>query len=318
MSTYDSILLIAFGGPEKPADVRPFLANVVRGRPVPPERLDVVAHHYEIMGGRSPLNERTFEQAAALRLRLRDEGPDLPVYVGMRNWTPYLKETLDRMRSDGCRRAIGFILSAQQSEAGWERYQRNVAEARAAVGAAAPAVDFTGGWALHPLFIEAAAARVTEALAQLPAANRSAARLIFTAHSIPTAMAARSPYVAQVTEGGRLVAERVRMPRWQIAFQSRSGNPREPWLEPDINDALRGAAAEGARTIIVAPIGFVCDHVEVLYDLDVEARQTAADLGLDFVRAPAMNDHPIFIRMMADVIRCFFHQDAQAGAHAGD
>ncbi len=303
MSTCDAALLIAFGGPEKMEDVRPFLANVLRGRSVPPERIEAVVHHYEVIGGRSPLNELTRLQAETLRKRLRIQGPALPVYVGMRNWTPYLQETLEQMRADGVRRAVGLIMSAQQSEAGWDRYQDDVRHARAAVGPAAPEVDFARSWAFHPLFISAVAMRTAEALEHIQAERRAHTCLIFTAHSIPTAMAAMGPYVAQVTDGARRVAERVGLSDWRIAYQSRSGNPREPWLEPDINVALRAVAEGGARDVVVVPIGFVCDHVEVLYDLDVGARQTAAALGLNFVRARAVNDHTAFIEMMADVIR---------------
>lgn len=295
----DAVLLIAFGGPEKMDDVRPFLDNVLRGRPVPPERLADVVHHYELIGGRSPLNELTRSQAAALRERL----PDVPVYIGMRNWTPYLHETLAQMQRDGVTRATGFIMSAQQSEAGWDRYQQDVANARSTVGPPAPEIDFVEGWPLHPLFIQAVVARTRGVWESLPPDRRADARLIFTAHSIPMAMAARAPYAEQVTAGSRLVADQLGAAHWRIAYQSRSGNPRDPWLEPDINDALRAEAAAGARDVVVVPIGFVCDHVEVLYDLDIEARQTAAELGLTFARARAVNDHPLFIDMMVDVIR---------------
>src|SRR5262245_26266944 len=184
----DAVLLIAFGGPESPDDVRPFLANVVRGRPIPPERLEEVAHHYERIGGRSPLNERTFAQAAALRAQLAEHGPHLPVYVGMRNWHPYLRDTLAAMHRDGVRRALAIILAAQQSEASWGRYQRDVASARAELDGVAPEIEFAPGWHAHPLFIDAVADRARAAIATLPAERRADAALIFTAHSIPTAM----------------------------------------------------------------------------------------------------------------------------------
>jgi len=301
--TYDAVLLIAFGGPMAMSEVRPFLENVTRGRRIPPERLESVVHHYELIGGGSPLNELTARQARGLEAELRAHGPVLPVYVGMRNWTPYLHETLAHMAADGVRRAVGVILSAQQNDAGWYRYERDVAAARAQVGAAAPQVDHVDEWHAHPLFIEAMSAGVIQAFAQIPAARRAATELVFTAHSIPTAMAATSPYVAQLTEGAQLVAQRVEHGRWSLAYQSRSGSPRDPWLEPDICDVVRRLGRDGARDVVVAPIGFVCDHVEVLYDLDIEARQVADEIGLHFVRASTVNDHPAFIRMLADIVR---------------
>jgi len=305
----DAVLLIAFGGPEKPEDVRPFLANVTGGRPIPPARLEEVAHHYEVMGGRSPLNELTFRQADALRARLRADGLRLPVYVGMRNWAPYLHETLAAMAADGIRTALGLILSPHQTEASWERYQANVAEARARAGVSAPAVHHTPGWFDRPGFIEAMADRVRDALAGIPAAERAVAPLVFTAHSVPVPMAETSPYVDQVTESSRLVAARLGHAAhgghggWSIAYQSRSGRPQDPWLEPDVGEAIRRLAAAGARHVVVAPIGFVCDHVEVLYDLDVEARAIAEGRGLGFHRAATACDHPAFIGMLADLVR---------------
>jgi len=309
---YDAVLLIAFGGPTAMDEVRPFLANVTRGRPIPPERLEAVVHHYELMGGRSPLHELTLRQARGLEAELRAHGPALPVYVGMRNWTPFLHETLQQMVANGVHRAIGVIMSAQQNEAGWGRYQRDVAEAQARVGAGAPQVDYVDEWHAHPLFIAAMSANVRAALACVPAERRRTTPIVFTAHSIPIAMAAASPYVEQVTEGARLIAEQVGHSQWCIAFQSRSGNPREPWLEPDICDVVRQLSAEGMGDLVVVPIGFVCDHVEVLYDLDIEARQAAADAGINFVRAATVNDHPLFISMLADVVRR--HVAAQSGA----
>jgi len=285
------------------SEVRPFLDNVLRGRPLPPERIETVVHHYEIIGGKSPFNELTFRQAQALEAQLRAEGVVLPVYVGMRTWTPYLQDTLQRMAADGVRRAVGIIMAPHQTEASWGRYERAVAAAREAMGAPAPEVDHVDEWHAHPLFIEAVSDNVAAALQQIPSERRSSAALVFTAHSVPTAMAAVSPYVQQITESARLVAERVGHLQWTLAYQSRSGNPREPWLEPDINEVVRQLASAGDRDVVVAPIGFVCDHVEVLYDLDIETRQIARDIGVNFVRAATVNDHPAFIRMLADVVR---------------
>ncbi|MBI3077860.1 MAG: ferrochelatase [Deltaproteobacteria bacterium] len=296
-------LLIAFGGPDRMEDVRPFLANVLRGRPVPPARIEEVVRHYEEIGGRSPLTELTFRQAAALQEQLRQAGVALPVHVGMRNWSPYLHETLACLAGEGVRRAVGLILAPHQSEASWTNYQESVAEARGRIGPQAPEVEYTPPWFDHPLFIEAMADRTAEALAQVPEARRERAPLVFTAHSIPVAMAEASPYVEQLTTSARLVARRLGRSAWSIVYQSRSGSPREPWLEPDIGDALRALAAEGATDVVVVPIGFVCDHVEVLWDLDIYARGIATQAGLGFHRAPTANDHPVFVRMMADLVR---------------
>ncbi|MGE0825477.1 MAG: ferrochelatase [Candidatus Binatia bacterium] len=300
---YDAVLLIAFGGPEKMADVCPFLANVLKGRPVPPHRLAEVVHHYELFDGRSPLNEITFRQAQALSALLEHEGPRLPVYVGMRNWHPYLQETMAIMAADGRRHALGVILSAQQSEAGWERYQENVANARELVGKAAPRVSYAPGWHNHPLFIDTVVERVYDAFAQVPATEHASTPLVFTAHSVPVAMPGTPRYVQQIEEGARLVAEKLGHTYWSIAYQSRSGDPRTPWLEPDIGTVLPQLAAKGAQTVVVAPLGFVCDHVEVLYDLDTEAGQIARTHGVRFVRAGTVNDHPTFIRMLAAIVR---------------
>ena len=302
MSAVDSVLLVAFGGPERPEDIRPFLQFVTAGRPIPPARLEDVAHHYEVIGGRSPLNALTRRQAAALADALAARGRALPVWVGMRNWHPFLHETLAEMKDRGRRRAVAVILSSLQTEASWARYVDDVAAARDKVGADAPDVVFAPAWADHPRFVDAMADRTRAALAQVEPARRAAARLVFTAHSVPVAMAAGSPYAAQLEATARAVAERLGRAGWRIAYQSRSGSPRDPWLEPDISDVIRALAREGARDLVVVPVGFVCDHVEVLYDLDVVARQVAEAAGVGFHRAPAANDHPDFIAMLADLV----------------
>lgn len=301
--TFDSVLLLAFGGPEKPEDVRPFLEIVTAGRHIPPERLDAVAHHYELIGGRSPLTELTLRQAEGLRQALAREGRALPVYIGMRNWQPFLRETLAGMREAGHRRALGIILSSFQTEASWTRYMRDVDEARARIGAGAPEVAFAPGWWDHPRFLDAMTGRVSAALGQVPLEARGDALLIFTAHSVPTAMAKESPYAGQLEGASRAIAARLGHERWQVAYQSRSGSPHEPWLEPDVCDVLRGLEGKGVSDVVLAPIGFVCDHVEILYDLDVEARQVADQLGLRLHRAAAANDHPLFIAMLADLVK---------------
>lgn len=300
--TYDAVLLLAFGGPTAPEDIRPFLARVLRGHPVPPARIEEVVRHYEAVGGRSPLPDITFLQARALGEILKQLGLSLPVYVGMRHSRPFIRETLDQMVGDGVRKALGFILSSHQTEASWQRYQENVVEARLELGGGAPEIDYCPGWHSHPLFIQVWEEQIEEEMEKVAEEKHADIPLVFTAHSVPAAMAECSPYVEQIQESSSLVAARLDHRRWSIAYQSRSGNPREVWLEPDILTALQKVAAEGATEVIVAPIGFVADHVEVLYDLDIEARQTAGKLGLKFFRAGAPNDHPTFMRMMADVV----------------
>jgi ferrochelatase len=299
MASADAVLLIAFGGPTRPEEIRPFLENVTRGRRIPRERLEEVAHHYEVIGGRSPLNELTFRQAEALRRALGTT----PVYVGMRNWEPFLVTTLAQMALDGVRRAAGVILAPHATESSRERYMEAVEEGRAELGPRAPGVTYVPSWHVHPLFVEAVAEKVCAARSTLPEELRPGARLVFTAHSIPVAAAERSPYTAEIEASARAVAARLGEPPWEIAYQSRSGSPRDPWLEPDVNVTLERLAAGGTRAVVVEPIGFVCDHVEVLYDLDVEARATAARHGLAFARAGTVNDHPLFVRMLAEVVR---------------
>lgn len=295
----DAVLLIAFGGPTRREEIRPFLENVTRERGIPKERIEEVAHHYEHMpGARSPLNELTERQAAALGAALCA----LPVYIGMRNWHPYLHETLAEMASRGHRRVLGIILSALRTEASWERYQEDIAAARVRVPDA-PEVEFADPWCDHPRFVAAVAERARAALENVPAERRPSTPLVFTAHSIPLAMAAASPYVAQLTDTARRVAAALDRQRYSIAYQSRSGDPRVPWLEPDIGDVLRSLAKSGERDTVVVPAGFVCDHVEVLYDLDVEAAAIAEQHGLRLHRAAALNDHPAFIDVLADVVR---------------
>ncbi len=299
---YEAVLLIAFGGPSSPAEIRPFLERVTKGIALPPERHEEVAHHYEAVGGKSPLKEITFRQADALRKYLESASIKLPVYIGLRNSSPFFTDTLRRMTSDGVTRALGFILSSHRTEASWDRYQKNIADAQAELGVEAPAIDFCEGWHDHPLFIQTWSKLTEAAFGKIPHDKRSDTPLIFTAHSLPTSMASRSPYVEQLETTARLIAERLGHRRWSLAYQSRSGRPSDPWLEPDIGDAIRKVANEGRKEVVVAPIGFVCDHVEILYDLDIAAKQISEDLGVGFHRANCPNDHPTFIRMMADVI----------------
>ena len=298
----DAVLLIAFGGPTSPEEIRPFLARVTQGILIPTQRLEEVVHHYEAVGGKSPFNEITSRQAQALEKVLNARGTKLRVYVGLRNSSPFFAEALRRMASDGVKRALGFILSSHHTEASWERYQKNIADARADLGEGAPMMDYCEGWHDHPLFVQTWVERIGAALAAIDLSQRDSTPLIFTAHSLPLVMAARPPYVEQLEASARLIAEKLNHRHWSLAYQSRSGKPTEPWLEPDIGEVLRQLASHGQKQVVIAPIGFVCDHVEVLYDLDIEARKLADSLNVQMIRASCPNDHPTFIRMVADVI----------------
>jgi len=304
LPTFDSVLVVSFGGPQGLDDIRPFLANVLRGRRVSPERVEEVARHYELFGGVSPITAITRQQAAGLQDRLAAAGHPLPVYVGMRNWHPLLPDTLRDLRAAGLRRAVGFIAAAQHSYSSCQQYRENVAAARAELRRDGDDVEvtFVGSWFDHPSFIAANAAHVREALEKLPEHLRPSARLVCTAHSIPSPMAAASRYEAQLRESARLVADKAGIREWAVVYQSRSGRPGDPWLEPDISDYLRRERAAGLEAAVICPIGFVCDHIEVLYDLDREAAAVSREIGLAMARAEAVNDDPLFLDMMADVV----------------
>ena len=297
-SAIDSVLLVGFGGPTRVDEVRPFLDNVLRGRPVPPERYEEVVRHYDLLGGRSPYNDLTMRQADALRTALA--GTPIGIEVGMRNWTPYIDDAMRRLAETGARRTLAFVLAAHRCEASWERYQATVDEAQAKLEGRAPEIVYPEPWHTHPMFISAVASRVSDALARFDKHERSDVRLIFTAHSIPVAMANASGYADQLMQSAKLVADSLGIANWQLAYQSRSGSPREPWLEPDARDAIKNL---DSRAAIVMPIGFLCDHVEVLYDLDIEAAAVAGKCGVELERAATVGDHPDFIAMMAAIVR---------------
>ena len=308
---FDAVLVVAFGGPQGLQDVRPFLANVLRGRRVTPERVEEVAHHYERFGGVSPLTELTMKQADLLRSRLAGRGLPLPVYVGMRNWHPFLAGTLAEMSRAGVRRAVGFLAAAQRSYSSCTQYRENVDAARASLrdkGLRDVEIVYVGDWHTTPGFVEANADHVAEALERIPAGVRDRARVIFTAHSIPESMAARYPYEQQLRETADAVMAQVRPKTGRhdldsaLVYQSRSGRPEDPWLGPDVCDYLRTEAARGLVAAVLSPIGFLCDHIEVLYDLDVEAADVCRQLSLPMSRAHAVNDHPRFADAMADVV----------------
>jgi ferrochelatase len=300
---YDAVLVVAFGGPEGPDDVLPFLQNVVRGKNVPPARMLEVAAHYQKFGGTSPLNQQTRSLAEALRSQLASQGPDLPVYWGNRNWQPLLPDTMAQMTADSIHRALAFITSAYSSFSSCRQYLEDIERARQAVGSKAPVVEKLRAYYNHPGFIGPMIERVRAALAQIPAARRDAASVIYTAHSIPLAMADHCDYAAQIAEAARLVSEALAIANHQVVYQSRSGPQQQPWLEPDIGDALRSLhATTSARDVVIVPIGFVSDHVEILYDLDIQARAVCDELGLNVVRASTVCSHPDFVRMIRELI----------------
>ena len=301
---FDAVLIVSFGGPEKPADVVPFLENVLRGRRVPRERMLEVAEHYYQFDGVSPINAQVRELMELLRADLDRRGIELPLFWGNRNWHPLLADTLREMSHAGCRRVLGLVLAAYGSYSSCRQYLDNIAEARQAVGSDAPVVEKIRLFYNHPGFIKATAARLRIALDQLPSNRRSTARIAFTAHSIPISMAENCDYVAQLTETCRLVTESLGIggDRWRLVYQSRSGRPQDPWLEPDICDHLATLPRQGVRDVVIAPIGFLSDHIEVLYDLDEQAAEAAAELGLTMVRAATVGVHPLFVEMLGDLL----------------
>ena len=303
-TAYDSVLLVSFGGPEDRSDVAPFLANVTAGRQIPAERLEAVARQYHHFGGVSPLNEQCRRLRDALAARLAASGRDLPVYWGNRNWTPFLADTVAEMAAAGQRRALAVVTSAYSSYSGCRQYLDDIAAARASVGETAPAVDKVRAYYDHPGFIAPFIDAVAEARTNLPADVRSRAQLVFTAHSIPESMAAGCDYERQLSETARLVAAGSGFDGWTMAWQSRSGPGSVPWLEPDVNDCLQELSSQGATAVVLAPIGFVSDHMEVMWDLDVVAAATAAGAGLRLVRASTPGTRPDdrFVAMWQELI----------------
>ena len=300
---YDAILLISFGGPESPEDVMPFMENVLRGKNVPRERVLQVAEHYYHFGGKSPINNQNRRLLASLAAELAEYGPHLPIYWGNRNWHPLLADTLARMKADGVRRAVGFVTSAYSSYSNCRQYREDLARAQAEVGEGAPEVDKIRVFFNHPGFVEATADRVRCALEQIPAERRATAHLVFTAHSIPLGMAQLCDYAKQLRETSRLVGDMVHHHPWHLVYQSRSGPPSQPWLEPDVFSALRRIKAQGGSDdVVIAPIGFVSDHMEVIFDLDIQAREVCQELGMTMARAETVGTHPRFIRMLRELV----------------
>jgi protoporphyrin/coproporphyrin ferrochelatase len=300
---YDAVLVVSFGGPESREDVIPFLENVLRGRNVPRERMLAVAEHYYHFDGKSPINQQTRDLIAALEKELTQHGPKLPVYWGNRNWHPMLPETLRQMKQDGIHRALAFVTSAYSSYSGCRQYREDIARAQSAVGSGAPEVDKLRAFFNHPGFIEATVDRLRAAIKQLPAGAHQDAPIIYTAHSIPLSMANTCDYVRQLEEVRKLVSARLNITNDALVYQSRSGAPGQPWLEPDILDYLREVTTRNLATaVVLAPVGFISDHMEVLYDLDVEARQLCDSLSLPMARAKTVGVHPKFIGMIRELI----------------
>jgi len=305
---YDALLFVSFGGPERTEDVLPFLENVTRGRNIPRERLLEVAEHYYHFGGASPINAQNRSLISELERQFALSGLRLPIYFGNRNWDPYLNDAVRQMAADGVRRALAFCTSAYSSYSGCRQYRENIAAALAELQSKAPelqplTIDKLRVFFNHPLFIDATAERVGEAISKLPKEGQGGATVIFTAHSIPASMAGNCRYEAQLNSTAALVAERLPGHAWQMAYQSRSGPPSQPWLGPDICDALRSFAATGQKQVVIAPIGFLSDHLEVLYDLDVEALAVADELGMTMARAATVGTHPKFVAMIQELIQ---------------
>jgi len=312
MSEFDAFLLLSFGGPEGPEDVMPFLRNVTRGRGVPEERLADVAEHYRRFHGVSPINAHNRELIAALGAEFADHGVGLPIYWGNRNWKPYVADAVRQMRDDGVQRALVLATSATGGFSSCRQYRNDLAQARAVSGSGAPDLVKLRHFFDHPGFVEANVDGARAALAALSADERNGARLVFTAHSIPVSMNDSSGpdptgrlYERQQRETARLVATALRGPdaEFDLVWQSRSGPPELPWLEPDINDHLRALADRGVRAVAVCPTGFVADHVEVLWDLDIEARETATQVGLHFARAATAGTHPAFVSAIRELVQ---------------
>ncbi len=292
---YDALCVLGFGGPERPEDVLPFLRNVTAGRNVPDSRLATVAKQYEVFGGRSPLNDQNRDLIQALTAEFEEHGVRLPIYFGNRNWDPFLAATVAQMAEDGIRNALVFVTSAFSSYSGCRQYRQDMEAARAVVGPSAPNLHKLRLFYNHPGFLDAVEA-------QLRSVHVAGARLIFTAHSIPESMAAWCDYETQLQEMAGLLAARLDEP-WDLAYQSRSGPPHIPWLEPDINDHLRHLADSGTQGVTVVPLGFISDHMEVQYDLDLQAAETASSLGLGFQRAPTAGTHPLFIGAIRQLVQ---------------
>jgi protoporphyrin/coproporphyrin ferrochelatase len=299
-SQYDAILFVSFGGPDKADDVMPFLENVLRGRNVPKERMIEVAEHYHHFGGKSPINEQNIALITAIRQELSTLGPQIPVYWGNRNWHPLLTDTIREMKDAGVRRALAFVTSGFSCYSGCRQYRENIQNAREAIGQDAPEIDKIRVFFNHPGFVNPMARNVRDALDLL--GNETRGPVLFTAHSIPLSMADSSDYCKQLQEASRLVAQQANISDWKLVYQSRSGPPTQPWLEPDVCDAIRNLHKRGEKSVVIAPIGFISDHMEVLFDLDTEAADLCKSLDMKMARAKTAGTDPEFVRMIRDLI----------------
>lgn len=301
---YDHILVIGFGGPEKPEDVMPFLKIVTQGRGIPEERLKSVAHHYEVVGGKSPYNPLTFRLMDLLRERLLRDGIQLPVFLGMRNWHPFLRDTVREIRSRNLKQGLAVILAPHRSEASCRRYKANVEEALKANNISDIHYDFLEPWFEHPGFISAQAAHVREVLEQMPSPDRESLLVLFSNHSIPIEMNEGCPicsYSEEFKKTSEAVAAELQISSWELGYQSRSGNPRTPWLEPDVSKVIERFSGQ-KKAVLLIPVGFLCDNVEVLYDLDIEAKAKAESCGMRYYRASTVTHHPNFVGMLSSLI----------------
>ena len=308
MPSFDAILLVSFGGPEAPDEVMPFLENVLRGKNVPRERMLEVAKHYEQFDGVSPINEQCRQLIAALQVEIAEHGPQLPVYWGNRNWNPLLPDTLQQMAEDGVEHALAFFTSAFSSYSGCRQYHEDIDRARQQVGDTAPQISKLRAFFNHPGFLEPMIDSVLRCLEKIPVDRRAQTPLLFTAHSIPTTMADNCRYVEQLNEACRIIATAVDHPRWELVYQSRSGPPQQPWLEPDICDHIETLHEQATKKgdsltdLLILPIGFISDHLEVLFDLDIEAQQQCDKLGIALQRVPTVGNRPRFVQMIRELI----------------
>jgi ferrochelatase len=299
---YQALLIVSFGGPECRDDVMPFLENVLRGRNVPRERMLEVAEHYYRFGGVSPINGQIRAMISALQKEFNDCNVDLPVYWGNRNWHPMLADTIQQMAEDGIERALTYVTSAFSCYSGCRQYRENVKAACDVVGPSAPQFDKLRVFFNHPGFVEVMVDRVRAAFTELPSEHRESTQIVYTAHSIPLAMASGAEYERQLLETSRLINEQIGDNPWKLVFQSRSGPPNQSWLEPDVCDHLRELHAGGQSHVVVVPIGFLSDHLEVIFDLDTEAKELCEQLGMTMVRAGTAGTHPAFIRMVRQLV----------------
>lgn len=300
--SYDALLILSFGGPEAMDDVIPFLQNVAKGRNIPRERLEEVAAHYYDFGGVSPINGQNRALITGLEAEFQNHGLHLPIYFGNRNWHPFVADTIHQMRADGVQHVLVFVTSAFSSYSGCRQYREDVIRACEVVGEGVPVFDKLRVFYNHPGFVEPMIEKTQQALDQFPPVLQDDVHLVFTAHSIPVSMAHNSDYVAQLEETCQLVAQGVGSTNYKLVYQSRSGPPHIPWLEPELCEYLTHIKTHEMNNVVIIPIGFISDHMEVLFDLDTEAKQLAAELGINLVRAATVGTHPIFIKMIRELI----------------